>query len=83
MIYAVNITDVSGGKYKNMEIALKSDTFDKTDIPFTISNEQLNNDNFVDIIVETYTYTVSIDELLTAVESFKKLQERNKSLDKI
>lgn len=52
-----------------MIIKLKCD-----DEELVLTNEQLNNDNFVDLVIGEQVATVSLDELLSAVAAFEQIR---------
>ena len=52
-----------------MIIKLKCD-----DEELVLTNEQLNNDNFVDLVIGEQVATVSLDELLSAVSAFEQIR---------
>jgi len=57
-----------------MRIIIKVDTPDKeTDMEFT--DEMLDNDNFIDMVVGGEEYTISRDDLETIVCAFHKRAE--------
>ena len=63
-------------------------TLNTEDEQIILSNEQLNNDNFIDIIIDDKDYTIDdeghtvvIDELLIAVQAFYKLREEQQLRD--
>jgi hypothetical protein len=44
----------------------------------TLTNESLNNDNFVDLVVGEIEVTVPIDELVSALIAFERLRIANR-----
>lgn len=56
-----------------MIIRLKCD-----DAEITLTNESLNNDNFVDLVVGEIEVTVPIDELVSALMAFERLRIANR-----
>lgn len=56
-----------------MIIRLKCD-----DTEVALTNESLNNDNFVDLVVGDIEVTVPIDELVSALMAFERLRIANR-----
>lgn len=58
-----------------MEIKLN-----KTDTEVILSNEMLDNDNFVDLIIGNVEVTVPLVELYCAVNAFLENKQQNREL---
>ena len=67
-----------------MKIEIKVDGFEKEEI-MTLTDEMLDNDNFVDMIIDGREYNVSIDDLYSAIKTFRNIRalriEREKGYD--
>ena len=60
-----------------MEITFKVEG-NKQDTDMTISNDDLNNLNYVSLCIEDKEYLVPVDDLHSAVEVFNKIRVDNK-----
>lgn len=61
-----------------MEIKFKIDGATNDKLDMIITNEGLNNDNFVSVYIEDDEYMVSVNDLYSAILVFKKIQNENK-----
>lgn len=60
-----------------MKIEIKVDDNDKEDAAsFILTDENLDNDNFIDILFDDKEITVSIDELFSALTAFDSKRSR-------
>lgn len=63
-----------------MQINIQVEGFDKTE-SLVLTNEDLDNANFVDLVVGEESYTCPVDELLAALLAFNDIRldqlERN------
>ena len=65
-----------------MRIVIKVDKDNCADgTSIVLSDEQLNNDNFIDLVTDIETYTISIDDFATAIKAFEEIRERNHQHD--
>jgi len=63
-----------------MRIEIKVDADNNPDQETIIlSDESLNNDNFVDLLVGDESYTVPFGELESAVLAFRNIREHNRT----
>lgn len=72
-----------------MRVVIKANNDDvDMEHDITFSNDQLDNDNYVDMYIDlgedngTWTWTMPIDELASAVEAFKEQQRLRQERDK-
>ena len=67
-----------------MKIEIKVEGFREEEI-MTLTDEMLDNDNFVDIIIDNREYNIPIDDLYSAIKTFKNIRalriEREKGYD--
>ena len=59
-----------------MQIKIQIDGFEKEE-EMVLTDEDLDNPNFVDILIGANSYTVPVDELWIAVTAFKNRQQYN------
>ena len=64
-----------------MRIKIQADTVDKEE-EIEFSDTNLDNDNFVNMIVGGKEYIIGIDDLLVVGEAFKRVRELNFEMEK-
>ena len=57
-----------------MKITIEAEAEDK-DVELEFSNESIDNDNFVDMKIKDDYYTITVDDLYSAVMAFKIQRE--------
>jgi hypothetical protein len=62
-----------------MEITIDCEN-DKGEVIACLSNELLNNLNFVDLIIGDNVYTISLNDLIAAVGAFRSLRKTDKEI---
>ncbi len=63
-----------------MKITLTADNDEKT-IDFELTNDDIDNSNFIAIIAEKKEYYVSVTDLFEAVLTFQRIKDREKETE--
>ena len=63
-----------------MKITLKCDTETHNSIDFILTNEEMNTDGLVEIVVDGKDYMVNVTDLFDAMTVFQRIKERNKEV---
>ena len=63
-----------------MKITIITDGEDK-ELELVLTDEELNNDNFVDLVIDNATAQVPIEELYSAVKAFYEMHCRRLEQD--
>jgi hypothetical protein len=67
-----------------MKVIIKVDEDDnEKETELLITDEHLNNDNFIDISIGEVYFTVCLDDLVSALDPFVKIRELNHQRDKM
>ena len=60
-----------------LETKIQADNFGGDTIDITFTNKELDNDNFVDMVIEGELYTISVKDLEHALLPFIKMCNEN------
>ena len=64
-----------------MRIEIKADNDSIEGTSIILTDDGLNNDNFVELITDEETYMIGVDDLGIAIRVFEEIRERNHQHD--